>query len=205
MHTIRGTSGDHSVPGGLPSGDGRSDGHAPDQELAAYERANATLPPRDRTIEGPQWHKFDEDTLAARRAGGRIVWRARVGNWRGRTRDSYLDAIHDARKRVEDHGQPRRIGKPRTTRAGIGHVDETVYRAVDLLGWDERTRREYMSADIIADPIFDVGMELSSVLGRHLTLAEVGALYGLTRERIRQIEVQALAKLRGAGRMKGYQ
>lgn len=37
----------------------------------------------------------------------------------------------------------------------------------------------------------------------HMTLSEVGAVMGLTRERVRQIEVSALRKLRAALRQRG--
>jgi len=46
--------------------------------------------------------------------------------------------------------------------------------------------------------------QLDTVFGAaHMTLSEVGEVLGLTRERVRQIEVSALKKLRAALRKAG--
>jgi hypothetical protein len=75
------------------------------------------------------------------------------------------------------------------------HQATEVTRAVELLGWSAEERRAMWSAPIDECPLYEIGMELARLLGRDLTLSEVGVLYGVTRERIRQVEGSALDKV----------
>lgn len=117
------------------------------------------------------------------------------------SRQVYYGPRRTTREEAEDDLTALRIrhGRPVRHRRAVEHNPrqrcEEVQRVVDMLGWTAEERRGYWDAPVDECPILAIGTELAAVLGRHLTLAEVGLLYGVTRERVRQIEDRALDKI----------
>ena len=88
--------------------------------------------------------------------------------------------------------QVRRAPQAYRDRPSPRRSDDTVHRTVAILGWTPEQRHEALDWPAQLDPISRLADALIETLGRHLTLDEIGHLYGLTRERIRQIESRAL-------------
>ena len=79
-----------------------------------------------------------------------------------------------------------------------------ILQVQEIRGWENATRvpnsPEYLRGVLnlrgTIVPIMDLRLRFGLQNGRSYTLEEVGKKFGLTRERIRQIEGQALRKLR---------
>jgi hypothetical protein len=122
-----------------------------------------------------------------RYADGSIRYSVRVAVI-GRVRSSWHGEIEVARE-ARDAYLDERARLAAEARAPLASIDE-------LLGLDVDERRERFGRPIDLDPIAYLASVIRRELGRDLTLDECGQLWGVTRERIRQIEIKALDKLR---------
>lgn len=162
-------------------------------EAAAVAKARAIL----RQYPAGRWATLDRLIVGFLGSDNAIRWRAQVrrkaalGKHRavyGPVRFTWSDAAADRAELEAAHPVDEFQNRPRK--------DDTMRRLVDMIGWDAETRRSYLTVPRRLDPLSSVGDAAMAMLGRTLTLDEMGTLYGLTRERIRQIEAKTRARLR---------